>query len=152
MKQIFWTLLLLSACIARSSAQYVKWRYDLKDVSFGQTTARDLLGDGKLELIFSTYWNDSNVYCLNPDGSLRWKHLQKGFSGGCNDAAPLVFDPFLDGNYKVIVPGSCVDTTYCYDADSGYVQWKVVTGGGDSPPAAVAPVAGGSISALQGTF
>ena len=134
-------------------AQTMKWHYDLKDVSFGQTTAKDVDGDGKLELIFSTYWNDSNVYCLNAeDGSLKWKHSQPGPSGGCNDAGPLIFDPFNNGNYKVVIPGSCMDTTFCVDADSGYVQWKTVTGGGDSPPSTADIDGDGIPEVLHGTF
>ena len=134
-------------------AQSMKWHYNLKDVSFGQTTAKDVDGDGFLELIFSTYWNDSNVYCLNAEnGTLKWKHLQKGPAGGCNDAGPLLFDPFLNGNYKVVIPGSCMDTTFCVDADSGYVQWKTVTGGGDSPPSMLDINGDGYPDALHGTF
>ena len=145
----FLSLLLFSL----ASAQSVKWHYNLKDVSFGQTAAKDVDGDGKLELIFSTYWNDSNVYCLNAEnGTLKWKHLQKGSGGGCNDAGPLIFDPFANGNLKVVIPGSCMDTTFCVDADSGYVQWKTVTGGGDSPPSTVDINSDGFPEVLHGTF
>ena len=146
-------LAFLSLMGMATSAQTMKWHYDLKDVSFGQTSAKDVDGDGKLELIFSTYWNDSNVYCLNSeDGSLKWKHSQPGPGGGCNDAGPLIFDPFNNGNYKVIIPGSCMDTTFCVDADSGYVQWKTVTGGGDSPPSMVDADGDGYMDVLHGTF
>ncbi len=138
---------------AKTDAQSVKWYYDLKDVSFGQTSAFDVDHDGYLEFVFSTYWNDSNIYMLNAEnGTLKWKHAQPGQSGGCNDAGPLIFDPFKNGNYKIIVPGSCMDTTFCYDADSGYVQWKVHTGGGDSPPVAVDIDNDGEIEVLHGTF
>ena len=151
MKQLF--ACLLSLLVVNAGAQSVKWHYNLRDVSFGQTTAKDVDGDGKLELIFSTYWNDSNVYCLNAeDGSLKWKHRQPGPGGGCNDAGPLLFNPFNNGNYKVVVPGSCMDTTFCYDADSGYVQWKTVTGGGDSPPSLVDIDHDGYPEVLHGTF
>ena len=146
-------LLFLSAQCITMHAQSVKWHYNLKDVSFGQTVAKDVDGDGKLELIFSTYWNDSNVYCLNAeDGSLKWKHPQPGPGGGCNDAGPLVFDPFKNGNYKVVIPGSCMDTTFCLDADTGYVQWKTVTGGGDSPPSMADIDGDGYPEVLHGTF
>jgi outer membrane protein assembly factor BamB len=147
--------ILFCLCFAGShaGAQTMKWHYNLKDVSFGQTTARDVDGDGKLELIFSTYWNDSNVYCLNSEtGTLRWKHALPGPMGGCNDAAPLVFDPFNNGNYKVVIPGSCMDTTFCLDADSGFVQWKTITGGGDSPPTTADVNGDGIPDVLHGTF
>ena len=152
MKRIFFAFLSLIplTCI---NGQSMKWHYNLRDVSFGQTAARDVDGDGKPELIFSTYWNDSNVYCLNGEnGSLKWKHLQKGSAGGCNDAGPLIFDPFNNNNLKVVIPGSCMDTTFCVDADSGYVQWKTVTGGGDSPPSMVDVNGDGLPEVLHGTF
>ncbi len=140
-------------CLFQAKAQTMKWHYNLNDVSFGQTAAKDVDGDGKLELIFSTYWNDSNVYCLNAeDGSLKWKHLQKGFGGGCNDAGPVIFDPFNNGNLKVVIPGSCMDTTFCVDADSGYVQWKTITGGGDSPPSSADIDGDGFAEIIHGTF
>ncbi len=145
--------LLNSYMYALAQQPHVKWYYDIHDVSFGQTAAKDVDGDGKLELVFSTYWNDSTVYCLNAeDGSLKWKHKLPGPAGGCNDAAPLIFDPFGDGNYKVVVPGSCMDTTFCLDADSGYVQWKTITGGGDSPPTCADIDHDGNLEVLHGTF
>lgn len=146
-------LLTYVLCHLFAYGQTVKWHYNLKDVSFGQTSAMDVDGDGKLELIFSTYWNDSNVYCLNAEnGTLKWKHRQPGPSGGCNDAGPLIFDPFGNGNYKVVIPGSCMDTTFCVDADSGYVQWKTITGGGDSPPSMADVNGDGQPEVLHGTF
>ncbi len=151
MKTILIALLSLTGITAH--AQTMKWHYYLKDVSFGQTAAKDVDGDGKLELVFSTYWNDSNVYCLNAEnGSLKWKHSQPGPGGGCNDAGPLIFDPFNNGNYKVVIPGSCMDTTFCVDADSGYVQWKTITGGGDSPPSMADADGDGYMDVLHGTF
>ena len=152
MKYICCLFTIISLSI-NATAQSVKWHYQLRDVSFGQTTAKDVDGDGKLELIFATYWNDSNIYCLNAEnGSLKWKHAQPGPGGGCNDAGPLLFDPFNNGNYKVVVPGSCMDTTFCYDADSGYVQWKTITGGGDSPPSMIDIDHDGYPEVLHGTF
>lgn len=146
-------LLVLIGSFYFTHAQTMKWHYNLKDVSFGQTAAKDVDGDGKLELIFSTYWNDSCVYCLNSEnGTLKWKHRQPGLGGGCNDAGPLIFDPFMNGNYKVVIPGSCMDTTFCVDADSGYVQWKTITGGGDSPPSSGDIDGDGFPEVLHGTF
>lgn len=151
LKTILTVLTILFINVA--NGQNMKWHYLLRDVSFGQTMARDVDGDGHLELVFSTYWNDSNIYCLNAEnGSLKWKHRQPGPGGGCNDAAPLIFDPFNNGNLKVVIPGSCMDTTFCVDADSGYVQWKIVTGGGDSPPSTVDYNSDGIPDILHGTF
>ena len=114
-------------------AQTMKWTYKLKDLSVGQTAAKDVDEDGNLELIFGTSTNDSNVYCLNSeDGTLKWKYPRSGWFLGCNDVGPLIFDPFGNGNYKVVLPCTCTDTTFCLNADNGSVLWKTTTGTGIS--------------------
>ena len=45
-----------------------------------------------------------------------------------------------------------MDTTFCVDADSGYVQWKTVTGGGDSPPSSADVDGDGLPEVMHGTF
>src|SRR5438874_2512507 len=99
-------LLLMAIYMVGSHAQTptVKWSYPLHDASFGQPAAADLDGDGKPEIVFSCYWNDSNVYVLNGQtGALKWKHNL----GGCNDAGPLLKDVDGDGKPEVIVASSC---------------------------------------------
>src|SRR3982751_4618959 len=102
--------LLLSVIASQGIAQtpMVKWSYPLHDVSFGQSAAADLDGDGKAEIVFSCYWNDSNVYVLNGQtGALKWKSNL----GGCNDAGPLICDVDGDGKPEVIVSSSCKPVT-----------------------------------------
>ena len=54
-----------------SQLPQLKWWFDIDDSSFGQSVAADIDNDGKLELIFGCYRNDSMVYALNAeDGSL----------------------------------------------------------------------------------
>jgi outer membrane protein assembly factor BamB len=70
----------------------IKWWFDTKDASFGQSAAGDIDGDGKLEIVFGCYRNDSSIYALNAeDGSLLWKYNAHGSGEGCNDVAPVIY-------------------------------------------------------------
>ena len=146
------SLLLISFFILNfASAQTPKilWQFDTKDMAFGQAAAADIDGDGKLEIAFSNYRNDSNIYVLNAeDGSLFWKYN----TGGCNDVAPLIYDVDKDGDLEIILPGSCHPETFCFDADSGYVQWRTPTRGSDSPPTIADLDGDGKLEILHGEF
>ncbi|MBS1773745.1 MAG: VCBS repeat-containing protein [Bacteroidetes bacterium] len=127
----------------------VKWWYDIKDASFGQTAAADIDNDGKLELAFSTYRNDSFLHVLNAEnGSLKWKRNV----GGCADAAPLIYDVDQDGDYEIILAGSCNPVTFCFDADSGSIQWQTPMKGADSPPTIADVDNDGKLEILHGQF
>lgn len=114
----------------------IKWSFNTKDASFGQSAAGDIDGDGKLEIVFGCYRNDSMVYALNAeDGTLLWKYNMKSATAeGCNDVAPLIYDVDGDGALEVIVPGSCNPKTFCFDGKTGAVKWTCNTRGSDSPP------------------
>lgn len=127
----------------------VKWFYDVNDMSFGQSATADLDNDGILEIAFSNYRNDSNIYVLKGDnGQLFWKYN----TGGCNDVAPLIHDVDQDGDLEIVLPGSCNPTTFCFDADSGYVQWQTPTRGSDSPPTIGDIDNDGKLEILHGQF
>ncbi|MBT3423471.1 MAG: PQQ-binding-like beta-propeller repeat protein, partial [Bacteroidetes bacterium] len=90
---------ILSFNFVYSQTPQIKWWYDVNDSAFGNSASADLDGDGKLEIAFSCYRNDSTIYVLNAeDGSLLWKVN----TGGCNDAAPLIFDVDMDDTLEVI--------------------------------------------------
>ena len=92
--------LLLPLCSAVAQNPEILWSFDTRDASFGQTAAGDIDGDGRLELVFGCYRNDSSVYALNAeDGSLLWKNETHGpGTDGCNDTAPVIVD--IDPVYK----------------------------------------------------
>lgn len=114
-----------------AQAPQIMWYFDVHDSSFGNSALADLDNDGKPEIAFSNYRNDSNIYVLNAEnGSLLWKYN----TGGCNDVAPLIMDTDGDGDLEIILPSSCVAKTFCFDGDSGYVEWVANTRGSDSPP------------------
>lgn len=114
----------------------ILWFFETKDVSFGQTAAGDIDGDGKFELVFGCYRNDGNIYALKAeDGSLLWKFsTARNDIEGCNDVAPLLYDINNDNIHEVIVPSSCNPKTFCLDGKTGRVIWSTNTNGSDSPP------------------
>jgi outer membrane protein assembly factor BamB len=146
--------LLLPLCCAVAQNPAILWSYDTRDASFGQTAAGDIDGDGKLELVFGCYRNDSSVYALNAeDGSLLWKNQTPGpGTDGCNDTAPIIVDADGNGTLDVIVPSSCNPTTYCFDGSTGAIIWAAPSRGSDSPPT-VADIDGdGKLEILHGEF
>lgn len=127
----------------------IKWWYDLKDVSFGNAASADLDKDGKPEIVFSTYRNDSSLYCLNAeDGSLLWKFN----TGGCNDVAPTIYDVNNDDTLEVILPSSCVAKTFCFNGVTGRKIWEAMSNGSDSPPTLGDLDNDGKMEILHGEF
>ncbi|MBL0176408.1 MAG: VCBS repeat-containing protein [Ignavibacteria bacterium] len=146
-------LLMLSGTALAQTSRTL-WTFDVRDASFGQTAAGDIDRDGKLELVFGCYRNDSCIYALNAeDGSLLWKYnaSSPGFEG-CNDVAPVIADVDGDGIVDVVVPSSCNPTTYCFDGKTGAVKWAAPTRGSDSPPSVGDIDGDGSIEILHGEF
>lgn len=118
---------------AQAQSPQIEWWYDLDAPSFGSSAVGDIDDDGKLEIVFGTYFNDEHIYALNAeDGSLLWKYD----SGGCNDATPVIADVDLDGEFEVILPASSTCRVFCFDGATGAVEWSSSTGGNclDSPP------------------
>lgn len=149
----FVTLVLPVPASAQVTPQLL-WQFDTRDASFGQTAAGDIDGDGRLELVFGCYRNDSSVYALNAeDGSLLWKVNTRAPGGdGCNDAAPLLVDANGDGRLDVVVASSCNPVTYCFDGPTGAVMWAASSRGSDSPPSAADIDGDGNLEILHGEF
>jgi outer membrane protein assembly factor BamB len=151
-KNVFWkiciSILRIALCLvsavqgyaettqsSTSSSPQILWWYDLQAPSFGSSATGDIDNDGKLEIVFGTYFNDENVYALNAEnGSLLWSYN----TGGCNDASPAIADVDLDGYLEVIIPASSPSMVYCFNGTTGQVKWSRPTGSSnciDSPPA-----------------
>jgi outer membrane protein assembly factor BamB len=155
MKWFVLTCCLLFFCIeAHAQLPNITWWFDTHDASFGQSVSADIDKDGKLEIIFGCYRNDSMVYALNAeDGSLLWKYnTSPGSAEGCNDVSPIVFDVNGDDTLDVIVPSSCNPTTFCFHGASGKVIWQSPTRGSDSPPTIADVDRDGKMELLHGEF
>ncbi|HOY30767.1 MAG TPA: FG-GAP-like repeat-containing protein [Bacteroidales bacterium] len=132
----------------------ITWWFDTHDASFGQTAAGDIDHDGKLELVFGCYRNDSSVYALNAeDGSLLWKNNTHAVNAeGCNDVAPVIYDIDNDDTLDVIVPASCNPATFCFNGPDGKIKWQTPTRGSDSPPTIADIDNDGKAEILHGEF
>jgi len=115
-------------------APQILWWYDLDAPSFGSAAVDDIDKDGKLEIVFGTYFNDEHIYALNADsGTLLWRYN----TGGCNDASPAIADVDLDDTLEVVLPASSPCRVFCFNGVTGEVEWSTPTGSNclDSPPA-----------------
>ncbi len=131
----------------------IKWWFDVLDSSFGQSAAGDIDKDGKLEIVFGCYRNDSNIYALNAEnGSLLWKFNARGSGDGCNDVAVAMYDIDNDDTLEVIVPSSCNPKTFCFRGKTGQIQWQANTAGSDSPPTIADVDQDGKAEILHGGF
>ncbi|MDD3877971.1 MAG: FG-GAP-like repeat-containing protein [Bacteroidales bacterium] len=137
MRKIYFILALV-CYVTYAHAQFpqIKWWYDTHDASFGQSAAGDIDGDGKLEMVFGCYRNDSSIYALNGEnGTLLWKYnAHVTGAEGCNDVAPVIYDVDGDDSLEVIVPSSCNPKTFCFKGLNGTIEWQTATAGSDSPP------------------
>lgn len=137
-----------------TSQDTIKWHYDLYDMAYGQSAAADLDGDGKMEIVFGCYRNDSSVYALNAEnGSLLWKfNAAEAGVEGCNDTAPIIYDVDGDGLLDVIIAASCNPRTFCLNGADGSIKWVANTRGSDSPPT-IADIDGdGKVEIIHGQF
>lgn len=133
---ILFIFVLLSSFNLNAQVPTIKWWYNTNDFSAGQSTAADIDNDGKKEIVFGCYRNDSSVYALNAeDGTLLWQNFTSVPNGhGCNDVAPIIYDVDYNGTNEVIVPSSCNPKTFCYNGIDGTIKWVANTRGSDSPP------------------
>ena len=147
MKKLILFALLPFTALAQDPS--ILWEFNMGDMAFGQAAAADVDNDGYLEVAFSTYRNDGFLYVLNgEDGSELWT----ADAGGCADAAPLIYDVDMDGDLEIILAGSCNPTTFCFDADSGFIQWQTPMRGSDSPIVAGDVDNDGKVEILHGEF
>jgi outer membrane protein assembly factor BamB len=128
----------------------IVWRYDLAAPSFGSSAVGDIDADGRLEIVFGTYFHDEHIYALNAeDGSLLWSFD----TGGCNDASAAIADVDMDGSMEVVVPASSPCIVYCFDGATGAVEWSRNTGHClDSPPAVADVDMDGKPEVIVGAF
>lgn len=153
---ITFLILLLSSENKATAQATIKWHFNMKDASFGQSAAADIDGDGKLEIVFGCYRNDSSVYALNAeDGSLLWRFNAAPFGAeGCNDAAPIIYDLDGDGHLDVFFAGSCNPKAFCLNGADGSIKWVTdMNGRGSDSPPTIADIDGdGKPEILFGQF
>lgn len=148
-KNIILVLVLFFSLDVFTQIPNLLWDFPVQDMSFGNSAIADIDLDGKPEIVFSCYRNDSSLYALNAeDGTLLWKVN----TGGCNDVAPLIMDADGDHWPDVILASSCVPKTFCYNGADGQLKWQVQTHGSDSPPSYADVDHDGKPEILHGEF
>jgi len=83
-------------------------------------SAGDVDGDGRTEIFFGS--QDTYLYSLRDDGSLRWRHKTRSIGDGIA-SRPMLCDIDLDGKIEVVF-GSWDHHVYCLDAVTGRPKWE----------------------------
>lgn len=100
----------------------LKWRYLTGDDVEGAAYVADIDGDGEKEAVFGSW--DDYVYCLKPDGTLKWR---RNVGGDVTAGGWVVFDIDNDGKLEVLAINHYGNTLYCLNSD-GTVRWTYTTG------------------------
>lgn len=126
------------------------WAVLTRAPSYGSGAAGDINGDGKVEVVFGTYFNDENVYAVSgADGKVLWQFKSQG---GPIDTSVLIFDVNGDGQPEIIFGDSAYGTLYCLNG-KGEPLWQFKGQSGTDSPAAAADLDGdGEVEVVYGTM
>lgn len=114
--------------IALDATGHVRWRYPERTAAEAPNVrapmaAADIDGDHRAELFGCAAWG---VFCLNPDGALRWQTAPgDDFTG-----SPSVADADRDGRAEVYCSARNDNATWCFDAETGAIRWQAPMAGG----------------------
>lgn len=126
------------------------WTVDTQAPSYGSAAAGDIDGDGKLEIVFGTYFNDEHLYAVNAeDGTILWKVKS---DGGPLDASVAIVD--LDGDKKpeILTGDSSTGKFFCFDG-AGKEKWSIkLLNSTDAPPAVADLDGDGVVEIVVGTM
>jgi outer membrane protein assembly factor BamB len=126
------------------------WQLDTKSPSYGSGAVADVNGDGKLEIVFGTYYNDEHLYCVSAaDGSVLWKHKS---DRGPFDASVAIADLDKDGKPEILAADSSSGRLVCLDG-AGREKWAIqLPNSTDSPPAVADLDGDGTIEIVVGSM
>lgn len=128
----------------------IAWTFDTDAPCYGSSSIADLDGDGTLEVVFGTYYNDEHLYCLDAvTGELKWKRKS---DGGPLDASVALVDLDGDGALEVLTADSATGKLFCFDA-AGEELWTTRLPSGTDSPMAIADLDGdGTLEIVIGTM
>jgi outer membrane protein assembly factor BamB len=111
----------------------VLWQFDMTSDLKGSGAIADVDGDGKLEILFGSYFNDAHLYCVEAaTGAIKWKHKSHG---GPLDASVAIADIDGDGRQDILCADSAYGKLYILDGKGGLQGTIDLPSGTDSPPA-----------------
>ncbi|MGE0434788.1 MAG: FG-GAP-like repeat-containing protein [Planctomycetota bacterium] len=121
------------------------WSMDMKSDTKGSGAIADLDGDGKLELVFGSYFNEQRLFCVDAaTGKLRWTHTS---DGGPLDASVAIADLDGDGKLEVLAADSASGRLYCL-AHDGKLKFTIKLPSGTDSPAAIADLDGDGVKEI----
>lgn len=123
----------------------VLWQFDMKSDLKGSGAIADLDDDGKLEIVFGSYFGEQHLFCVDAaTGAVRWKHKS---DAGPLDASVAIHDFDGDGELEVFSADSSSGHLYSIGPD-GELNWKFrLPNSTDSPPA-IADLDGDGVNEL----
>lgn len=116
-----------------ASKRRLLWRVSTRSDSKGSGAVADIDGDGALEIVFGTYFNDRHLYALDAKtGKIEWRFES---DRGPLDASVAIADVDGDGRMDVLAADSSTGNLFCVDG-RGREQWRLkLPNSTDSPPA-----------------
>ena len=128
----FWGVV-ASATADEPKTPKVLWTVETKSDSKGSPAVADVDGDGKLEIVFGTYFNDRHIYAVSASsGRVKWKFQS---DRGPLDASIAIADVDRDGKPEVLAADSSSGNLFCLDG-RGKEEWRLkLPNSTDSPPA-----------------
>ena len=118
------------------------WAFDIKSDLKGSGAIADVDGDGKLEIVFGSYFGEQNLFCVRAaTGEVAWKHKS---DAGPLDASVAIDD--LDGNGKLEIFSADSSSGHFYDlAPDGKLNWKFKLPNSTDSPVAIADLDGDKV-------
>ncbi|MBZ0137529.1 MAG: PQQ-binding-like beta-propeller repeat protein [Planctomycetes bacterium] len=123
----------------------VLWQLDMRSDLKGSGAIADLDGDGKLQIVFGSYFGEQHLFCVDAaTGSVLWKHKS---DAGPLDASVAIHD--FDGDGKLEIFSADSSSGHLYDLSAkGDLNWKFkLPNSTDSPPA-IADLEGDGVNEL----
>jgi outer membrane protein assembly factor BamB len=124
---------------AASLPEGVLWALELNSDLKGSGAIADVDGDGRLEVVFGSYFGEQHVFCVRgASGEVMWKHKS---DAGPLDASIAIDDLDDNGELEIFSADSSSGHIYNLKPD-GKLNWKIQLPNSTDSPIAIADLDG----------